>query len=276
MEKVARAFAEQAGYEFHRCVGSGAFKQTFLVSNQDGAAALKILGEKCSAVRTEREIEAACRCRHPNLATLKAVVEFPFEGKIHTCMVEDYLAGGTLHERISAGLFSREAVLALGRDLIAALEYMYQLRLVHRDIKPENIMFRQPENSSPVIVDFGLVRDLDACSVTQSWFPQGPGTPAFAAPEQLNNRKELIDWRSDQFAAGVTLALCLLGFFPHSADGDANFEHVDRVAAWQEPSAKFLNAIRDHRLPVLANMVRPYPVQRVRTPQLLIDLWDSQ
>jgi len=30
MERVARAYAEQAGYEFHRPIGSGAFKETFL------------------------------------------------------------------------------------------------------------------------------------------------------------------------------------------------------------------------------------------------------
>ena len=58
METVARAYAQQAGYTFQGKVGSGAFKETFLVSDSSGQIALKILGPNCSTVRTEREIEA--------------------------------------------------------------------------------------------------------------------------------------------------------------------------------------------------------------------------
>jgi hypothetical protein len=58
---------------------------------------------------------------------------------------------------------------------------------------------------TPALVDFGLVRDLSETSLTASWLPRGPGTPLFASPEQLNNEKALIDWRSDQFSIGVIL-----------------------------------------------------------------------
>jgi len=68
MERVARAYAEQAGYQFHRNVGAGAFKQTFLISNKDGSVALKVLRDTCSVVRTQREIDAMQRCSHPNIA----------------------------------------------------------------------------------------------------------------------------------------------------------------------------------------------------------------
>src|ERR1019366_6088976 len=113
--------------------------------------------------------------------------------------------GGTLGDRLKSGLCTRDAVKALGSGLIRAIEHLHGLGLVHRDIKPENVMYRARDSDQPVIVDLGLVRDLAASSITQSWFAQGPGTPLFAAPEQLNNRKELIDWRADQFAVGVSL-----------------------------------------------------------------------
>jgi serine/threonine protein kinase len=274
METVARAYAEQAGYAFHEQVGAGAFKETYLVSDTSGPIALKILGSNCSTARTAREIEALTRCSHYNIANLRSVVDFLFEGKIHKCLVEDYLAGGTLGQRLSLGLYSRDALKTLGGDLLRALDHLQSLGLVHRDIKPENVMFRAIDSDQPVIVDFGLVRDLSASSITQTWFAQGPGTPLFAAPEQLNNRKELIDWRADQFAVGVTLTFAHWGFHPHSREDDLSFECVDRVASWQNSSERFREAVEQINLPVLEQMVRPYPVQRVRTPLKLLETWD--
>jgi serine/threonine protein kinase len=276
MEKVGRAYAEQAGFEFRDKVGAGAFKETFLVAKETELLALKVLGDNCSTIRTEREIDALQRCAHPNIATLQGVSEFIFEGKSYTCLIEDYLAGGTLADRLQKSLLDRDTILELGSDLLLALAHLHGLGLVHRDIKPENIMFREAGSTAPVIVDFGLVRNLAASSVTQSWFAQGPGTPLFAAPEQLNNRKEMIDWRTDQFAAGVTLGFCLLGFHSHSLPTDVNYECVDRVANWQRPSGRFVKAVDQETLSLLARMVQPYPVQRVRTPDRLLEMWVAQ
>lgn len=275
MEKVARAYAEQAGYKFHERVGAGAFKETFLVSDDSGPIALKVVGPNCTSARTEREIEALTRCSHENIAKLRSVADFSFEGRTHRCLVEDYLGGGTLGKRLGSGLCSPEALKILGVGLLRALEHLQGLGLVHRDIKPENVMYKTLDGDQPVVVDFGLVRDLAASSITQTWFAQGPGTPLFAAPEQLNNRKELIDWRTDQFAVGVTLTFSLLGFHPHSVEADTGYECIDRVATWQEPSERFRAAIRQIGIPVLERMVRPFPVQRVRTPRNLISTWEQ-
>jgi serine/threonine protein kinase len=163
----------------------------------------------------------------------------------------------------------------LGSGLMLALEHLHGLALVHRDIKPENVMYRTADSDLPIIVDFGLVRDLTASSITQSWFAQGPGTPLFAAPEQLNNQKELIDWRTDQFAVGISLAFAHFGYHPHSLENDVGFECVDRVAGWQGPSARFRLDVERIGMPVLLQMVSPYPVQRVRTPRKLLTTWQG-
>jgi len=92
-----------------------------------------------------------------------------------------------------------------------------ELDLVHRDIKPANIMFKEGLET-PVLVDFGIVRDLAATSLTQTWSPIGPGTPFFASPEQLNNEKHLIDWRSDQFSLGVTLYFARTARHPYQLE----------------------------------------------------------
>src|SRR5207244_520254 len=93
----------------------------------------------------------------------------------------------------------------------------------------------------PVIIDFGVVRDLADSSLTKTHLARGPGTPLYAPPEQLNNRKALIDWRSDQFSLGITLSYCAFGVHPYAQAGDVDTVVVDRVAAYQSPSAAWVD-----------------------------------
>jgi serine/threonine protein kinase len=111
-------------------------------------------------------------------------------------ILEEFLSGGTLTTYLQqTGLMPRQAVIELGTILIGAVEHIASKNFVHRDLKPDNIMLRTGI-STPVIVDFGLVRDLTASSLTDDWQPRGPGTP-YLAPRAVVNAKVLIDWRTD-------------------------------------------------------------------------------
>jgi serine/threonine protein kinase len=155
-----------------------------------------------------------------------------------------------------------------GRAIATAIEHLRDLKLVHRDIKPENLMFRKGSDE-PVLVDFGLVRDLSETSLTQSWFPRGPGTPFYSSPEQLNNDKALIDWRSDQFSLGVMLGLLLTGTHPFERPGANVHDTLTAVADRKECSLEFMQFAQT-KLPILIKMVAPWPIQRVQSPRALI------
>lgn len=132
------------------------------------------------------------------------------------------------------------------------------------------------KEASPFIVDFGIVRDLRKTSLTNTYLAMGPGTPFFAPPEQLNNEKSLIDWRADQFALGVVLSMAHFGVHPYAESGDDPVRFIGRVASRAGPSAKFFADATLARLPVLQNMVASWPVTRVRTPEILLEIWKSQ
>lgn len=273
LESVALRICEVRGLELRGLLGRGAFKETYLVTDSEGgSAALKILLPGHNPERTAREIDAMLRCSHPNVAKLHSVDHLLHAGVQHVYMLEEYLSGGTLGIRLQEALLSQAELITVATNLVDALSHIAQLGLVHRDLKPDNIMFRE-DRTVPVIVDFGIVRDLSSTSLTHTWFMRGPGTPYFAAPEQLNNEKELIDWRTDQFSLGVVLALSVLGLHPYEeASGDLAGT-IDQVAGRTGPTARFREDVESLGLSLLDRMTAPWPVQRFRKPEQLIAAW---
>jgi serine/threonine protein kinase len=269
-EDVAVAICDKHRYVFGGGAGEGAFKNTFLIKIDGASRALKLLKE-APTERSAREIEAMIRCDHPNVAKLVAVETIRIASDNFYYQIEEYLSGGTLTDRI--GRIDAEAVAALAMTMSGALHHIGSHKLVHRDLKPDNIMFRDTSNAHPVIVDFGLVRDLSATSLTATWQMRGPGSPFFAAPEQLNNDKELIKPWTDQFGLGITLAYSLFHAHPYAQPGDSPATVVARVADRQRPAAGFVADCAHASLRSLVRMVLPFPVERFLTTNDLVNAW---
>jgi serine/threonine protein kinase len=267
---IAKAICRKNGYEFVAEAGEGAFKSVFRINAGDVPLAVKILKEEPTE-RSKREIEAMLRCDHPNIAKFVAVNAIRVGSERFYYQVEEYLLGGTLTDRI--GTLNPGIVINLARALTSALHHIGSQKLVHRDLKPDNIMFRDASNDHPVIVDFGLVRDLSASSLTATWAMRGPGSPFFAAPEQLNNEKELIKPWTDQFGLGVTLAYALFGTHPYARPGDSAATAVSRVAERERPSPAFIEVCSGANLRPLIRMTMPYPIERYLTTDDLEHAW---
>ncbi len=269
LDTIARAVCDAKKYKFLGFVGAGAFKRTYHVELPSSAIALKIYQPGVSKERTEREIEAMQRCSHRGVCRLEDIFEFENESVKYTVTMEEFLPDGTLAARLPLEI---SEVRSLGGYLIDALAHIASLGLVHRDIKPDNILFR---GEFPVLVDFGLVRDLSASSLTATWAPSGPGTPFFASPEQLRNEKSLIDWRSDEFSLGVTLAISAFGVHPFAQNANV-VETVEQVVSRIGPNAQFVDTANEVGLSALVKMVAPWPIGRYRRPQDLVSAWETQ
>lgn len=265
-EDIARKIAAEQQLTFVGLRGEGAFKHTFEVTTADGDPfALKIFKSADVTERTTREVEAMQRCQHANIARLLALDHFNEGGEKFVFSVEEFLAGGSLGDRLTTRLMTAAEFYPTALQLADALSHVAALGLVHRDLKPDNIMFRA-DGVTPVIVDFGLVRDLNATSVTATWAMRGPGTPYFASPEQLNNEKQMIDWRSDQFGLGVTLIFALTGHHPYEHTGDTPADVVGRVADRKQPSPDIIATCQRGGWNALVRMVQPWPISRFRLP----------
>ncbi len=273
LRAVATAVCAATGLTLCGNVGAGAFKATFHVTATNGLSkALKIYNRNNRGARVEREVEAMARCNHPNIARFEALATLEHDGSEYLYSLEEFIAGEALEARLASGLLARPDGIRMGIALVDAVSHIAGHDLVHRDLKPANIILRA-KDGSPVIVDFGLVRNLDASSLTETWMPHGPGTPLFAPPEQLNNEKEIIDWRADQFALGVVIAMSLIGRHPYHDDTEQPIHVVERVAARGALPEWFRTWATEQSLAPLIRMVQPWPVQRYRLPADLSAAW---
>jgi TolB-like protein/Tfp pilus assembly protein PilF len=90
--------------------------------------------------------------------------------------------------------------------------------VVHRDLKPSNIMIESDPSDVLVVkvIDYGVAKIMTASAELDSNQTQTGfiGTPAFASPEQFDERQPGVDTRSDIYSLGVTLWYLLSGHVP--------------------------------------------------------------
>ena len=153
-------------------------------------------------LRFVREARTTGELRHPHIVSL---LDFHEEMGF---MVLEYMAGGTLAERLRPALdlpTCRSTMLQVLEGLMAA----HQRGVVHRDIKPSNIFFT-PAGAAK-LGDFGVAHLQDTGQTQTGAFI---GTLAFMSPEQISGAP--VSFATDMYALGVTLYLMITGQLPFS------------------------------------------------------------
>lgn len=230
------------GYQLIRELGRGAMGVVYLARQEalgGRPVALKLLSGSPVASDNDRrrfrdEAEALARVRHPNVVEVFDVVQA--DGLDAFAMA--WVQGGSLADlldRRRAWLTGRDPgsragssrgdttssddlarlptrrwvpfVCHLGAQLGRALQAVHDAGLTHRDVKPSNVLLRP--DGTPLLSDFGLVRDLDRSRHTQAGFL---GTLSFAAPEQVRGDDPAP--AADVYALGATLYYALCGALP--------------------------------------------------------------
>lgn len=265
LEEVAAQLCKQLDASLERKLGAGAYKRVFLINQHGVNLALKIAPVSGALkARFERESVALRDCHHEAIATLKHASSYVDGGNEYWVTVEEFLPGGTLGAILARGKLSLAQTQHIGVTLASALVHLHQRNLVHRDIKPANVLFRCEHE--PVLTDFGIVRMLGELSLTHDFMAQGPGTPLYAAPEQLLNEKASIDWRTDQFGLALVLVECILGRHAFASFGVDQREAIMRVANREPLPEQTRDELVQAGLSCLIKALAPWPVQRYRLP----------
>jgi WD40 repeat protein len=173
------------------------------------------------------EAEAVARLQHPNIVQIHDVGES--EG--HPYCTLEFVAGGSLADRLAGTPQAPREAAALVQTLAHAIDAAHRQNIVHRDLKPANVLLTP--DGMPKITDFGLAKQLDnASGQTQSGAIIG--TPSYMAPEQATGDVRTIGPAADIYALGAILYEMLTGRPPFK--GATVLETLEQVCT-EEPVA---------------------------------------
>ncbi len=154
--------------------------------------------------RLRREAQAAAKLNHPNIVSIYDVDEIDNQ----PCIVMELVPGETLQAGPPREI---EAVVAVARQVCAALDHAHAHGIIHRDLKPENILVAP--DGTVKLMDFGLARSRGASRLTEEGVLVG--TVFYLAPEQAMG--QAIDGRADLYSLGVMLYELAAGRLPFTA-----------------------------------------------------------
>ncbi len=200
-------------YRIIRPLGAGATGRVMLAHDgfYEREVAVKVLtvgggaAGRDAYTRFAREARVAAGLDHPNVVR---VFEFNPDGPF---LVMEYVAGGTLEDRLAGGegrVLSLPVIQHVMSSVLTGLEAVHRRGVVHRDLKPANIFFG--ETGDVKIGDFGVAHLTDLGSTLTGALL---GTLAYMAPEQITGSKRP-DASTDLYALGVILHRMLTGSLP--------------------------------------------------------------
>lgn len=246
-------------YEFHGDAGKGAFGKVMVVRNKatKQLRACKVMGSQSAQQRDliDTEITILKEMNHPNIVKLYEVYfEEGKEKKVtngNIYLIFELCEGGDLfgrilhhYERLHQPMTEGHVAFMMSQ-IMSAIAYLHDMKIVHRDIKPENILFVDRSSSSAIkIIDYGLadftaklqetakevrVEKKGMAGQFARMIPAingkhfishherkkvmvRAGTPHYMAPEMLET--QWYDQKADIFSIGIILCQLLTGWHP--------------------------------------------------------------
>lgn len=176
-------------------------------------------------------------------------------------VIEEFIEGNDLSLIASQYINDSNKIRHLISDIAYILAPIWNNRCIHRDLKPQNIIIKN--DGHPVVLDFGIARDLDDETITPTGFQ--PFTWTFGSPEQYFFRKEQISYRTDFFCLGTIAYYLYTGTLPFGKSRSAVAE------SFMQPQKIY--DLHNEEMNIFLNAVLKYSVaERPRTVEQFIKL----
>ncbi|KAG1054715.1 hypothetical protein G6F43_003292 [Rhizopus delemar] len=212
----------KVNYNKHECVGLGGFAKVYRVTNETGKEyAVKVIA-KASLMDSKRKEKLIAEINIHRSLCHEYIVQYQscFEDKYNVYIILEYCKNATLNNLLSRRRkLTEDEVRYFMGQILSAVRYISDNKIVHRDIKLGNIFL--DENMDCKIGDFGLsARLIDKFDRRKTTC----GTPHYIAPEILFDATGH-NHRADMWSAGVLMYILLFGKHP--------FHHDERKILYQ-------------------------------------------
>ncbi|XP_069680653.1 serine/threonine-protein kinase SIK2-like [Periplaneta americana] len=210
-------------YDIERTIGKGNFAVVKLARHRitKTEVAIKIIDKsQLDAVNLQkvyREVDIMKQLDHPHIIKLYQVMET----KNMIYIVSEYASQGEIFDYIARyGRMTESAARRKFWQILSAVEYCHNRRVVHRDLKAENLLMDGHMNIK--IADFGFSNYYTPGEQLATWC----GSPPYAAPEVFEGKK-YTGPEIDVWSLGVVLYVLVCGALPF--DGSTLQSLRDRV-----------------------------------------------
>lgn len=256
-------------YELFERIGEGGMSVVYKAKDKllNRFVAIKILkpqfiGDHKFIDSFRRESQAAASMSHPNIVNIYDVGR---EGNIHYIVME-LIEGKTLSDYIKAqGAMSYPKVIALSKQIAAALSFAHKNHIIHRDVKPHNVMIAP--NGTAKITDFGIAKAVNAATIVDN--TEGIiGSVHYFSPEQA--RGGYVDEKSDIYSLGIVMYEMLTGRVPFDGDNPVNIALM-HINGEMVPPSKLVAGVPPALEHIILKCTDKYPVNRYASADELIE-----
>ena len=194
-------------------IQKGGFKEVFVTDRNEALKVVKLEQDtdsiQTAIKRVSKEFQLLKSCESNFLVKTGSI-----DGEVmqvgnskYFVYSEEFLNGGDLRGVVkSQKKMSWLEIKKLCSCVCEALCELHKKKIVHRDIKPENIMRTDNVERPYVLLDLGIVYDLDTGGMTTVDLPRSFGTPGYRAPElDTPYYRRKIRCFSDIYSLGVTI-----------------------------------------------------------------------
>mmetsp|Transcript_44380 Transcript_44380/g.60183 ORF Transcript_44380/g.60183 Transcript_44380/m.60183 type:complete len:132 (-) Transcript_44380:493-888(-) len=108
-------------------------------------------------------------------------LNFAFQSESRLYLIMEYAPGGDMGMSLAKyRRFSEELTRTYACEIVLALEYLHQNKIIFRDLKPDNVVF--DSDGHALLTDFGLSKQgMNNTDISDSFC----GSVAYLAPEML-------------------------------------------------------------------------------------------
>ena len=275
-------------YILSNLIGKGTFGEVYLTKKKDSdflyatkRMTVKLVEDPKYTKFFSNEITILKRLYHKNIIRLEDLKKT----KNHYYVIMEYCNGGTLTENLEKYKklyhrpFTEEIVQHIMRQVVSAVNYMHELRIIHRDLKLDNILVKYENEidknqvlllkAEIKIIDFGFAAIKDQTGL----FNTAVGSPLnmdplilkkYSTSGAVKNSELIYDEKADIWSLGTLCYQLLLG----SSAFDA-FNINDLISKLEEGTYKVPTNLSKEVVSFLNGMLQYEPQKRLNSGELM-------